>query len=39
MDKKGFHALLIEEGINTQANFYALARYGRFLGNNDVYVA
>jgi len=38
-DVKAFSVLLIEEGINTQANFYALARYGRFLGNNDVYVA
>lgn len=38
-DVKTFSVLLIEEGINTQANFYALARYGRFLGNNDVYVA
>ena len=34
-----FTGLLMEEGINTQANFYALARYGRFLRNNDVYVA
>lgn len=38
-DVKTFSALLIEERINTQANFYALARYGRFLGNNEVYVA
>lgn len=38
-DVKAFSVILIEEGINTQANFYALARYGRFLGNNDVYVA
>lgn len=38
-DVKTFSVFLIEEGINTQANFYALARYGRFLGNNEVYVA
>lgn len=38
-DVKVFSVSLIEEGINTQANFYALARYGRFLGNNEVYVA
>lgn len=38
-DVRAFASLLIEEGINTQANFYALARYGRFLQNNEVYVA
>ncbi len=38
-DVRAFSVFLIKEGINTQANYYALARYGRFLGNNDVYVA
>ena len=38
-DVSTFAGLLIEEGNNTQASFYALARYGRFLQNNEVYVA
>ncbi len=38
-DVSAFSVLLIQEGMNTQASFYALARYGRFLGNDDVYVA
>lgn len=38
-DVRAFSVLLIEKGINTRANFYALARYGRFLQNNEVYVA
>jgi hypothetical protein len=38
-DVRAFSLLMIKEGINTQANFYALARYGRFLQNNEVYVA
>ena len=37
-DVRAFSRLLIEQGINTRANFYALAHYGRFLGNNEVYV-
>jgi hypothetical protein len=34
-----FSVRLIEQGLNTMANFYALARYGRFLQNDAVYVA
>ena len=30
---------MIEEGINTLPNFYALARYGRFIMNDEIYVA
>lgn len=33
-----FSKQLIETGENTVENYYALARYGRFIGNNDVYV-
>jgi hypothetical protein len=33
-----FSKLLIEEGEDTLANLYALARYGRFIGNNQVYL-
>ena len=34
-----FSGLLIQEGQNTEDNYYALARYGRFTKNNDMYVA
>ena len=37
-DVNVFSRKLIEEGDNTLANYYALARYGSFVGNNDVYV-
>ena len=38
-DAWAFSARLIEEGLNTPANYYALVRYGRFTHNDDVYVA
>jgi len=34
-----FCKTLIREGQNTYDNFVAVARYGRFMKNNDVYVA
>jgi hypothetical protein len=34
-----FSQALIEEGENTVANYYALARYGLFTGNDELYVA
>jgi hypothetical protein len=34
-----FSTLMIEEGINTQANYYTLARYARFLRNEALYIA
>jgi hypothetical protein len=34
-----FSRALIEEGKNTEDNYLALARYGRFTNNNDLYVA
>ncbi|MBN1139162.1 MAG: hypothetical protein JXM73_21460 [Anaerolineae bacterium] len=34
-----FSELLIQEGQNTEDNYFALARYGRFTDNNDIYVA
>lgn len=34
-----FCKILIQEGENTYENLLALARYGRFIKNNDVYVA
>lgn len=34
-----FSRALIEEGQNTEANYYALARYGLFTGNDELYVA
>jgi hypothetical protein len=34
-----FSQVLIDEGQNTYDNFLALARYGLFIKNNDVYVA
>jgi hypothetical protein len=34
-----FSRTLIQEGQNTEANYYALARYGVFTGNNELYVA
>jgi hypothetical protein len=37
-DVNSFSAQLIQTGEDTMANFYALARYGRFIGNNDIYV-
>jgi len=37
-DVTGFSTQLIDEGTNTLANFYALARYGRFIGSVAVYV-
>jgi len=35
----GFSKVLIQEGQNTYDNLLALARYGRFTQNNEVYVA
>jgi hypothetical protein len=34
-----FSEVLIQEGQNTEENYYALARYGRFTHNNDLFVA
>jgi hypothetical protein len=34
-----FSRMLIGEGQNTEANYDALARYGRFTGNDELYVA
>jgi hypothetical protein len=34
-----FSALLVQEELNTWDNYVALARYGRFLKSNEVYVA
>lgn len=34
-----FCKILIQEGQNTYDNLLALARYGRFMKNNDIYVA
>jgi hypothetical protein len=34
-----FSRALIEEGQNTEANYYALARYGVFTGSNELYVS
>jgi hypothetical protein len=34
-----FANLMIADGANTQANFYTLARYARFLRNDALYVA
>ena len=38
-DATVFSARLIDEGLNTLPNYYALARYGLFIGSDDVYVA
>jgi hypothetical protein len=35
---RAFSEVLIEEGGNTQENFYTLARYGMFIKNNAVFV-
>ena len=37
-DVNAFSLQLLENGENSLANYYALARYGRFLNNDDVYV-
>ena len=37
-DINNFSRKLIEDNENTLENYYALARYGRFVGNNEVYV-
>jgi hypothetical protein len=34
-----FSQVLIEEGQNTEENYIALARYGRFTNNDDLFVA
>jgi hypothetical protein len=34
-----FSAMLIREGLNTRDNYVALARYGRFVKDNDIYIA
>ncbi len=34
-----FSTLMIKEAINTQANYYTLARYARFLHNDALYIA
>jgi len=36
---RAFSKILIEEGGNTDENFYTLARYGMFIKNNEVFVA
>jgi hypothetical protein len=36
---RAFSRVLIAEGANTEDNYLALARYGRFTHNNDLYVA
>jgi hypothetical protein len=38
VDVNNFSRLLIENDGNTWGNYYALARYGSFTGNNEVYV-
>jgi len=38
-DAARFTTLLIDEGINSYENFVALARYGLFVKNNDLYLA
>ena len=37
-DLRAFSQLLVEEKLNTYDNYLALARYGRFAGNDSVYV-
>ncbi len=37
-DVHAFSALLIDEKLNSYDNFLALARYGRFVGSNALYV-
>jgi hypothetical protein len=37
-DVRAFSALLMKENLNTEDNYVALARYGRFLKNNSIYV-
>jgi len=37
-DINTFSALLIQSGEDTLVNYYALARYGRFLENNEIYI-
>lgn len=34
-----FSKILIHEGNNTHANYLAMARYGTFIHNNDIYIA
>ena len=36
---RAFSAMLIEKGLNVLDNYRALALYGRFLGNKEIYVA
>ncbi|MHA2379991.1 MAG: hypothetical protein ACXADS_12020, partial [Candidatus Thorarchaeota archaeon] len=38
-DAAKFTTLLIDEEINSYENFVALVRYGRFVKNNDLYLA
>jgi hypothetical protein len=38
-DFAGFSALMIEKGNNSYDNYAAIARYGYFSGNNDLYLA
>jgi hypothetical protein len=38
-DVRAFSAMLVEEGLNTWDNFLTLVRYGRFTGNDPLYVA
>ena len=38
-DVNAFSTQLVADGEDTMANYYALARYGRFVKNDDVYVA
>ncbi len=38
-DVEGFAQVLIREGLNTEANFISLIRYGRFLDNAEVFRA
>jgi len=37
-DINAFSIIMIDEGINTLPNYYALARYGRFIRKDDIYV-
>jgi hypothetical protein len=37
-DVDTFSTKLIHNKENTMTNYYALARYGRFIGNNEIYV-
>lgn len=38
-DFVGYSAFMIEKGYNTYDNYAAIARYGYFSGNNDLYLA